>query len=291
MKISKKRLKEIIKEEFAPLNEMDTKFSCEMKGGTWHEGKGCTFSSEFANEATESEYDRIMNDPNISMFDKEELRADAASWGEKMAVRQFLKQQAEKEEIKRSMPKSEGRLVGRGAAQNIAKSMNDLADTLLKFDPSSVEPTSASSLRAAWTALASSMGETFGDSLENAAVPAPRGPGPLEEECGATHEPMPMPGPPPEGDRALEPAYDDNEGHVAKAQLYSMVKDSNDLANMLGDQDQLPSWVQAKVTKAADYVNAVKNYLEYQREAPQEMNETKISKERLIKIIKEELTS
>ena len=32
---------------------------------------------------------------------------------------------------------------------------------------------------------------------------------------------------------------------------------------MLGDETQLEAWVQAKLTKAADYIKTVKHYVEY----------------------------
>jgi len=106
------------------------------------------------------------------------------------------------------------------------------------------------------------------------------------EECGemVTDEPMPMPGPPPEGACGMEPVFDDHEGRMAKSQLFKMAKYSNELIQMMGDHDQLPSWVQAKITKAADYLGAVKHYLEYDRVAPKDpMHEA------LVRTIKEAL--
>jgi hypothetical protein len=186
----------------------------------------------------------------------------------------------------------EGRVITPGVANDLTTQMNNLAGALQKFDPSVIQGQPASDLRAAWIALESSMGDVFGDGLENAAVPTRK---PLEEGCGMeapgalTDEPMPMPGPPPEPNRALEPVYDDDEGQMAMGQLSSLVNDAGELTNLLGGQTQLPSWVQAKVTKATDYISAVKNYLQYQQQAPQGLHEMKITKQRLIKIIKEEL--
>ena len=37
------------------------------------------------------------------------------------------------------------------------------------------------------------------------------------------------------------------------------------LTNMLDDMEQLPSWVQSKLTKASDYMSSVYHYLDYQR--------------------------
>ena len=69
-----------------------------------------------------------------------------------------------------------------------------------------------------------------------------------------------------------------------------MTKYSNELMDLLGDQDQLPSWVQAKITKAADYLEAVKHHLEYERVAPS-MHENKLTTEKLIQAVKNVLSS
>ena len=55
----------------------------------------------------------------------------------------------------------------------------------------------------------------------------------------------------------------DNEGGFAKQQLHDMEQYSRELAEMLTDTTQLESWVQAKLTKAADYLKTVKHYVEY----------------------------
>ena len=55
----------------------------------------------------------------------------------------------------------------------------------------------------------------------------------------------------------------DEEGWLAKSQLYNIAKDAGELHQLIGDTDQLEAWMQAKITKAADYMAAVKNYIEY----------------------------
>lgn len=42
-----------------------------------------------------------------------------------------------------------------------------------------------------------------------------------------------------------------------------MEKYARELSEMLHDTTQLESWVQAKLTKAADYLKTVKHYVEY----------------------------
>ncbi len=55
----------------------------------------------------------------------------------------------------------------------------------------------------------------------------------------------------------------DEEGAMAKRQLHDMEKYAQELSLMLTDTSQLESWVQAKLTKAADYLKTVKHYVEY----------------------------
>ena len=56
----------------------------------------------------------------------------------------------------------------------------------------------------------------------------------------------------------------DNEGRMAKSQMYKMQGYVNKLSRMLDDGAQLPAWVQSKLTKASDYMSAVFHYLEYE---------------------------
>ena len=55
----------------------------------------------------------------------------------------------------------------------------------------------------------------------------------------------------------------DREGRMAKRQLSDISKYADDLSQMLQDETQLEAWVQAKLTKAADYIKTVKHYVEY----------------------------
>lgn len=55
----------------------------------------------------------------------------------------------------------------------------------------------------------------------------------------------------------------DDEGRMAKRQLSDIAKNADELDQMLQDETQLEAWVQAKLTKAADYIKTVKHYVEY----------------------------
>jgi hypothetical protein len=56
----------------------------------------------------------------------------------------------------------------------------------------------------------------------------------------------------------------DREGAMAKADLYKLATYSLKLFKKMQDDDQLEAWVQAKITKAADYMASVYHYLEYE---------------------------
>ena len=59
-------------------------------------------------------------------------------------------------------------------------------------------------------------------------------------------------------------AEHDDEGAMLKADLFKLAKYSFKLFKKIEDSDQYESWVQAKVTKAADYIASVYHYLEYE---------------------------
>jgi hypothetical protein len=53
-----------------------------------------------------------------------------------------------------------------------------------------------------------------------------------------------------------------DDSDMAKSQLYAIAKYAMELLQMIKDGDPLDAWVQAKITKAADYIDAVQHYLE-----------------------------
>lgn len=61
---------------------------------------------------------------------------------------------------------------------------------------------------------------------------------------------------------------DDHEGSMAKADLLSIHKKSGELYNMIAEDEELEGWVQAKITKAAEYITAVHNNMEYEKTKP-----------------------
>jgi len=58
----------------------------------------------------------------------------------------------------------------------------------------------------------------------------------------------------------------DHEVNMAKSDLYKIAKYAIELHKMLqnvSEEQGLEGWVQAKITKAADYMGSVKHHLEY----------------------------
>jgi hypothetical protein len=57
----------------------------------------------------------------------------------------------------------------------------------------------------------------------------------------------------------------DHEASMARSQLYHMIKRSIHLFEMIEHGENLEGWVAAKITKAADYINSVHDYLIYEK--------------------------
>jgi hypothetical protein len=53
----------------------------------------------------------------------------------------------------------------------------------------------------------------------------------------------------------------DREGDMAKSDLRSIIANAKRLHDMIGDADNLPEWVQSKITVAEDYISTVANYM------------------------------
>lgn len=51
------------------------------------------------------------------------------------------------------------------------------------------------------------------------------------------------------------------EGSMAKHDAMECAEDAAAIADMIHDADNLPEWLEAKITLAADYMNRVKDYL------------------------------
>lgn len=54
----------------------------------------------------------------------------------------------------------------------------------------------------------------------------------------------------------------DDESSMAKSQLKSIQSNASKLMNIIGDDEQLDAWIQSKLTKAEDYLDAAAGYLQ-----------------------------
>ena len=57
----------------------------------------------------------------------------------------------------------------------------------------------------------------------------------------------------------------EGEGTMARRSLYHMSQQSQQLHDMLADNENLEEWVQAKITKAADYLEAAFKAITYDK--------------------------
>jgi hypothetical protein len=60
---------------------------------------------------------------------------------------------------------------------------------------------------------------------------------------------------------AKEKTEYDYEGDMARGQLRSVINNAQRVHDMLEDNDNLPEWVQSKITLAEDYISTVANYM------------------------------
>jgi hypothetical protein len=58
----------------------------------------------------------------------------------------------------------------------------------------------------------------------------------------------------------------DYEGQMARTQLQTTMRNCEDLIDMLEDDDNMPEWVQSKITLAQDYITTVRDYLQSKEE-------------------------
>ena len=58
-----------------------------------------------------------------------------------------------------------------------------------------------------------------------------------------------------------DPNEYDNEGGMMKDQLDIVMDAADEIYDMVDDKENLPEWCQNKITKAADYIDSVRDYL------------------------------
>ena len=73
----------------------------------------------------------------------------------------------------------------------------------------------------------------------------------IEEGCGCG----------PEVEKQMPNAHNGEEGRMHRTNLAQLHAKSLKLLGMIEDSDDLPEWVESKITKAADYIASIENYL------------------------------
>jgi len=58
----------------------------------------------------------------------------------------------------------------------------------------------------------------------------------------------------------------DHEASMAKGELYNAIKNAKELFHMIEDGENLEGWVASKITRAADYINTVHDYMMYEKQ-------------------------
>ena len=78
--------------------------------------------------------------------------------------------------------------------------------------------------------------------------------------------------------------YEDSEGAMADSQLNRIADLATMVDDMVDDDTNLPEWVEAKITKAQDYLSAVMNYMKgEQADAQEDMMEEELTKTQIKK--------
>ena len=74
---------------------------------------------------------------------------------------------------------------------------------------------------------------------------------------------------------AKDPNEYDNEGEMAKTQLKTIVRNAEEMMDLLDDEENMPEWVQSKITKASDYMTSAYNYMASEDEDEDEEDDEK----------------
>lgn len=69
-----------------------------------------------------------------------------------------------------------------------------------------------------------------------------------------------------EAAKSIDKGEYDYEGQMARTQLQTTLRNCTDLIDMIQDDDNMPEWVQSKITLAQDYITTVRDYLQSKEE-------------------------
>lgn len=71
------------------------------------------------------------------------------------------------------------------------------------------------------------------------------------------------------GEKVVSEAYEDHEVQMARADLYKIAEYAiklHELLSTVSEEQGIEGWVQAKITKASDYISSVYHYLDYDKQ-------------------------
>lgn len=74
---------------------------------------------------------------------------------------------------------------------------------------------------------------------------------------------------------AQDPAEYDREGEMAQGQLKTAADAAEELRSILTADENLPEWVQAKITKAVDYLDTARDYMKTEKDPVDELDRIK----------------
>lgn len=66
--------------------------------------------------------------------------------------------------------------------------------------------------------------------------------------------------------KSIDQGEYDYEGQMARTQLQTTLRNCQDLIDMIEDDENMPEWVQSKITLAQDYITTVRDYLQSKEE-------------------------
>jgi len=86
-------------------------------------------------------------------------------------------------------------------------------------------------------------------------------------------------GPMEDQDQIVDRGEYDREGDMAKEQLHTIEAAATELHSILSDEENLPEWVQSKITKAMDYIDTARDYMKSSKaDADEPIAEKAVSK-------------
>ena len=74
---------------------------------------------------------------------------------------------------------------------------------------------------------------------------------------------------------ANDPGEYDREGEMAQQDLTTAADAAEELRSILDANENLPEWVQAKITKAVDYLDTARDYMKTEKEPVDELDRIK----------------